>query len=261
MTLIRKANSVPSNTLTRFIPLPYLRGIYGLMLSTASPLGWIAIQYMAGRDPFSKEHFDTLLYSYMSIATAFVFTIMGYAIGKREVMITDLALSDDLTSLYNKRYFSSRLEQEFARSVRHHYPIAVIQIDIDFFKNINDTYGHQTGDEVLKVIAKIVKDNCRTNEIAARVGGEELSIIAFDCQEKEAFNLAERIRQKIAELDFTQFGIQTPVTASLGVAVADESTSKAVDIYQHADEALYIAKKSGRNKVCLFSETINDFEA
>ena len=260
MTLIRKANAPPSNKLTRFIPLPYLRGTYGLILSTASPLGWIVIQFMVGRDPFSKEYFDSLLYCYMSVATALVFALMGYAIGKRELMITDLALTDSLTSLYNKRYFSSRLEQEFARSIRHNYPIAIIQIDIDFFKKINDTYGHQAGDEVLKSIAIIVKDNCRANEIAARVGGEELSIIAFDCTEKEAFSLAERIRYKISLLDFTQLGISVPVTASFGVAVADKSTTKALDVYQHADEALYVAKKSGRNKVCLFSETVSNFE-
>jgi len=260
MTLIRKANAPPSNTLTRFIALPYLRGLYGLLLSIASPLGWILIQLLAGREPFSDEHYDPLLYWYMSIATAVVFSTLGYVIGKREVMITDLALTDGLTSLYNKRYFTNRLEQEFERHLRQQSPMAVIQIDIDFFKRINDTYGHHVGDEVLKKIALLIKENCRKNEIAARVGGEELSIIAYDCVEDEAFNLAERIRQKITELDFSHLGISAPITASFGIAIADETNLKAADIYQHADEALYLAKKTGRNKVCLYSETINHFE-
>lgn len=254
MTLIRKADSAPSNTLTRFIPLPYLRGLYGLILSIASPLGWIIIQLMVGRDPFSEEYFDTLLYLYMSLATAFVFSFMGFAIGKRELMITDLALTDGLTSLYNKRYFTNRLEQEFGRHLRNESPMAIIQIDIDFFKKINDSFGHQAGDEVLKKISLLIKDNCRKNEIAARVGGEELSIIAFDCEETEANLLAERIRKKIKELDFTSLGMALPISASFGVAMADNSTKTARELYQHADEALYVAKKTGRDKVCLFSK-------
>jgi diguanylate cyclase (GGDEF)-like protein len=254
MTLIRKANAAPSNKLTRFIPLPYLRGLYGLTLSAASPLGWIIIQFMTGREPFSEEHFDSLLYWYMSIASAVVFSILGYAIGKRELMITDLALTDGLTSLYNKRYFSSRLEQEFERHLRSHSPMAIIQMDIDFFKKINDNFGHQAGDEVLKKIALLIKENCRKNEIAARVGGEEVCIIAFDCEEIEANQLAERIRKKIKDMDFTSLGIASPITASFGVAYADSTTKSAQDLYQHADEALYIAKKTGRDKVCLYSK-------
>ena len=196
----------------------------------------------------------------MSIATAVVFSVLGFAIGRRELMITDLALTDGLTSLYNKRYYSNRLEQEFDRHLRNKSPMAVIQIDIDFFKKINDTYGHHTGDEVLKKIAYLIKENCRKNEIAARVGGEELSIIAYDCEEIEAYNLAERIRQKIKDLDFTSLGIATPITASLGIAIVDETQQTALEVYQHADEALYLAKKTGRNKVCLYSETVNSFE-
>ena len=84
--------------------------------------------------------------------------------------------------------------------------------------------------------------------------------IIADCDESEAYNLAERIRQKIQNLNFSQQDIGIPITASFGVAIADESTLTALDIYQHADEALYIAKKTGRNKVCLYSESINNFE-
>ena len=254
MTLIRKANAAPSNKLTKFIPLPYLRGLYGLLLSTASPLGWILIQFIVGRDPFSPQYFDVLLYTYMSFATAIVFSILGFAIGRRELMITDLALTDGLTSLYNKRYFTNRLDQEFERHIRNGSEMAIIQIDIDFFKNINDTYGHQTGDEVLKSIASLVQENCRRNEIAARVGGEELSIIAYDCEEKEAYTLAERIREKIKQLDFTKFGIHQAITASFGIAIVNGDSNTGLDVYQHADQALYLAKKTGRDKVCTYSE-------
>lgn len=254
MTLIRKANTAPSNKLTRFIPLPYLRGLYGLLLSVGSPLGWIIIQFLAGRDPFLATNIDILLYGYMTIASAIVFSILGFIIGKRELMITDLALTDGLTSLFNKRYFNNRLDQEFSRHLRHGFEMAIIQIDIDFFKNINDSYGHQVGDEVLKGIASLVQDNCRKNEIAARVGGEELSIIAYDCEEEDAYTLAERIREKIKQLDFTKFGIHTPITASFGIAIANGDSHSGLEVYQHADQALYMAKKTGRNKVCLYSK-------
>ena len=255
MTLIRAANAPPSNTLTRYISLPALRASYGFILSFASPLGWVLIQLLAGRDPFAKEHYDPLLYLYMSIATAVVFSSLGYLIGKRELMITGMALTDGLTGLYNKRYFSTRLEQEFERYARHKHPIAVIQIDLDFFKRINDTFGHQVGDEILVTVANLIQENCRKNEIAARVGGEELCVIAMDSNQADAVQLAERLRYKINHLNFRQQEVEIPVSASFGVASADGSTFSGQDIYLHADQALYQAKRTGRNKVCAYSES------
>jgi len=252
MTLIRAANAPPSNTLTRYISLPALRASYGFILSFASPLGWVVIQILAGRDPFAKEHNDPLLYLYMSIATAVVFSSLGYFIGKRELMITDMALTDGLTGLYNKRYFNTRLDQEFERYARHKHPMAVIQIDLDFFKKINDTFGHQVGDEILIKVASMMKESCRKNEIAARVGGEELCIIALDCDQPEALQLAERLRYKINNLHYCHQELEIPVSASLGVACADESTFSGRDVYLHADLALYEAKRTGRNKVCAY---------
>lgn len=252
MTLIRAANTPPSNTLTRYISLPALRASYGFILSFASPLGWVVIQILAGRDPFAKEHYDPLLYLYMSIATAAVFSSLGYFIGKRELMITDMALTDGLTGLYNKRYFNTRLDQEFERYTRHKHPMAVIQIDLDFFKKINDTFGHQVGDEILIKVASMMKESCRKNEIAARVGGEELCIIALDCDQSEALQLAERLRYKINNLHYCHQELEIPVTASLGVACADENTFSGRDVYLHADLALYEAKRTGRNKVCAY---------
>jgi diguanylate cyclase (GGDEF)-like protein len=252
MTLIRAANAPPSNTLTRYISLPALRATYGFMLSFASPLGWVVIQLLAGRDPFAKEHYDPLLYLYMGIATAVVFSSLGYFIGKRELMITDMALTDGLTGLYNKRYFSTRLDQEFERYLRHKHPLAIIQIDLDFFKKINDTFGHQVGDEILVKVARMLKENCRKNEIAARVGGEELCIIALDSDQNEVVQLAERLRYKINNLNYCYQEMEIPISASFGVASADASTHSGQDIYLHADQALYEAKRSGRNKVCLY---------
>ena len=121
MTMIHHSNAKISNRLTRFVSLPVLRAFYGLVLSLGAPLGWILVQFLAGRKPFSEQYFDPLLYLYMSLATGVVFSALGYAIGRREHMITDLALTDSLTALYNKRYYKNRLEQEFVKFQRKRY--------------------------------------------------------------------------------------------------------------------------------------------
>jgi len=250
MTLIRNADAMLSNKLTRFISLPLLRAMYGLLLALGAPLGWLFTQWLAGRNPFDPAQIDALLYAYMVLATSIVFSALGYAIGKREQMITDLALTDELTALYNKRYFKNRLEQEFKRHRRSASPFSVILIDLDFFKRINDQYGHPAGDEVLKNVSSTIMANCRTSEIAARVGGEEISIIACDCNLKAASLLAERIRAAIEQSTSSWQGEQIKITASFGVATASSSSKSAWEIYQDADKALYQAKQSGRNRIC-----------
>jgi len=252
MTLIRSSNAKISDKMTRYISLPFLRGLYGLLLSLGAPVGWVLVQKIAGRDPFSENHFDPLLLAYMSLATGIVFSALGYAIGRREHMITDLALTDGLTALYNKRFYKSRLEQEFEHHQRYDTPMSIIQIDLDFFKRINDEYGHQAGDEVLKKVSSLILANCRKNETAARVGGEEISIIGYDCTIENATNLAERIRQTIENVTCQWQNQDIKLTASFGIAAADKTTKTAWQIYQRADEALYRAKKTGRNKVCVY---------
>jgi diguanylate cyclase (GGDEF)-like protein len=251
--MIRNSNAKISDRVTKYVSLPALRGFYGLLLSLGAPIGWILVQKAAGREPFSAELFDPLLYAYMSIATGVVFSGLGYVIGRREHMITDLALTDGLTGLYNKRYFKSRLVQEFERHQRYQTPMAVIQIDLDFFKLVNDRYGHQAGDEVLKKVSSLILASCRKNETAARVGGEEISIIAYDCIQESAISLAERIRVAVEEMTCQWQNQEIKLTASLGIALADSTTQTAWQIYQHADEALYQAKQSGRNKVCVYN--------
>lgn len=252
MTMIRSSNAKISNRLTRFVSLPVLRALYGLALSLGAPAGWVLVQKLAGRDPFSDEHFDLLLYVYMSLATGIVFSLLGYFIGRREHMITDLALTDSLTALYNKRYYKNRLEQEFQQHLRTGASMAIIQIDLDFFKQVNDRFGHQAADEVLKKVATLILANCRKNDTAARVGGEEMSIIVCGESKDEAHILAERIRATIESTDCFWQGQRISLTASFGIAFATAKTETAWQIYQNADLALYQAKKQGRNQVCLY---------
>jgi len=252
MTLIRRSNAKAFNKITHFVPLPLLRASYGAVLATGSPLGWILLQWLDGRNPFSPDRVDPLLYVYLTLTTMVVFACLGYAIGQREQAITELAFKDSLTALYNMRYFKNRLEQEFERHLRHGAPLAIIQIDLDFFKDVNDTWGHQAGDAVLKSVSSVIMSNCRKSEIAARVGGEEMCIIACDCSDDAAMHLAERLRVAIKNSSSNWQGHAIKITASFGVAIADSNTVTAWQVYQHADDAMYQAKQTGRNKVCRY---------
>jgi len=253
MPLIRSSSAKISNRMTRFVSLPILRAIYGFILALGAPLGWLLIQWFAGRDPFSPEHFDYLLYVYMTITTAVVFTGLGCAIGRREQLITGLALTDSLTALYNKRYYKNRLEQEFERFRRQGISMSVVQIDLDHFKKINDNWGHQAGDEVLRNLGALLLANCRKNEVAARVGGEEMSVIVCDSSEDQAYQLAERLRKEIENARITWDGEMLKITASFGVACSNNSDGNAWEVYRNADQALYRAKEEGRNRTCVYT--------
>jgi len=252
MTLIRNANEKISNRMTRYIPLPMLRASYGFLLALGAPLGWMLVQWLADRDPFSADNLDYLLYAYMTLATAVVFTGLGCAIGRREQLITGMALTDSLTALYNKRYYKSRLEQEFERFRRQGVLMSIIQIDLDHFKKINDSWGHQAGDEVLRVLGALLLANCRKNEVAARVGGEELSVIVCDSDGEQAYQLAERLRKQIESAEIPWQGQRINVTASFGVACSSQGDDNAWAVYQNADQALYRAKKEGRNQTSVY---------
>jgi diguanylate cyclase (GGDEF)-like protein len=168
----------------------------------------------------------------------------------------ELAMVDGLTGLFVRRYFDARIEEEIERSRRYGTPFSVIMLDVDDFKKLNDTYGHLVGDRVLRAIANVVKEQMRGVDTAARYGGEEISVILPRTEMVGAYNLAERIREAIAELRITTDD-EPPralaVTASLGISAFPESKAlDGVDLVRRADKALYRAKKTGKNRVELF---------
>ncbi len=172
-----------------------------------------------------------------------------------------LGLIDTLTGVNNRRFFDQRLLEEAARSKRTLASLSCLFIDIDHFKEINDTYGHQTGDEVLKYIARIIRDQVRTIDIVARYGGEEFTVLLLDSETDMATEIAERIRLKIAHKPFETSDLdQVNLTASLGISTLrpeqciepfDNATRQFIE---NADKALYKAKNSGRNRVISFKE-------
>ena len=164
----------------------------------------------------------------------------------------DAALRDALTRAFNKKYFVDRLDTEIAYARRHRQPVSLVMFDVDFFKRVNDTYGHLAGDFVLQRLARIAQGTVRTEDVFARYGGEEFGVI---CRGVGLFNagiLAERIRTMVGAHAFDWEGTRLPITISVGVAAYPEVDAKnPAELIAAADEALYEAKRTGRNRVLL----------
>lgn len=155
---------------------------------------------------------------------------------------------DNLTQLYNKKYFIDALSKEFSFSRRNSLPLSLIMIDIDFFKSINDTHGHIAGDLVLKALGQSLIRNLRMENIAARYGGEEFSVILRNATGPQALLVAERLRTQIAQEQIVFKEKPIPVTVSIGIATFDGKNFETIEDFIHtADANLYEAKETGRN--------------
>ncbi len=163
------------------------------------------------------------------------------------------ALRDDLTKAFNKKYFTDRVESEFAYAARQRSPLALVTFDLDHFKEVNDTHGHPAGDHMLADMANIVQAVVRVEDVFARVGGEEFSIICRGADLVQGHVIAERVRQIVSDHRFEFESKQIPITISVGVAAAqDPRIMDAPGLIAAADHALYEAKRTGRNRVCLW---------
>lgn len=161
------------------------------------------------------------------------------------------AVTDIKTKLYNHAFFMTRLEEEFLRVKRYKGELGMVMIDVDHFKVFNDTYGHLAGDQVLVELAKVIRSQIRTEDIAARFGGEEFSLLLLQCGPEMAYQIADRIRAAVENHRAEYQGQELKITISLGVACACHAqmpTDLNRLIFQ-ADKALYQSKKNGRNRV------------
>lgn len=169
-------------------------------------------------------------------------------------MLEELSRKDGLTDLYNRRYFQERIADEFSRARRYDFPLSFIIFDIDHFKDINDQYGHQAGDEVLKTVAKILVQHVRDVDVPARYGGEEFTLILPHTSLNNAIIVAERLRQRVLETPVNFQGQTINMTISLGVSgIPDNNPSSFHELIRFADEALYRAKQTGRNRTVSYS--------
>jgi len=162
-----------------------------------------------------------------------------------------MASVDELTRLHNRRYLGNYLKREFDRSRESGKALSLVVLDVDHFKNVNDTHGHAVGDEVLMELARRIKELTRSSDLPARYGGEEFVVVMPETNPDVAQNVAERLRMGIADEPFVlpRSGLSLEITISIGVANLTEGIQDPDDLFQRADEALYKAKNSGRNRV------------
>lgn len=161
--------------------------------------------------------------------------------------IVETSTKDGLTSLYLRNIFDIYLNKSIENAKRQNTNLSLLMIDIDDFKNVNDTFGHQKGDEVLSKIGYIINESVRETDFACRYGGEELTVIMPNTSSSNAFIIAERIRETIEKENFTEFF----VTVSIGISEIDKNINTSIQIIKYADNALYEAKHTGKNKVCI----------
>ena len=159
-----------------------------------------------------------------------------------------LSITDGLTDLYTHRYFQETMDREISRSIRYKKPLSLLLVDIDHFKKVNDTYGHQAGDYVLQGLAKIMRKMFRQSDYSCRYGGEEFTVILTDTDLESACLGGERLRKELEKHVFRFGESDIPVTISIGASAFKEGMSKQ-KIIEDADQALYRAKRDGRNRV------------
>ncbi len=172
-----------------------------------------------------------------------------------EEKLQKLAVTDPLTQIYNRRYFFDIAEREFERSIRSAHPLAIIIFDIDHFKNVNDTYGHMVGDQVLQSLTKLCLKSLRSYDVMARYGGEEFIIMLPETNVHQALQAGERLRTKIAGAPIATKAGPAEITISLGIASIQGSNDLTLDkLIDRADQALLMVKQRGRNQVRVWGE-------
>lgn len=201
---------------------------------------------------YTRQEIDYSSFKYFDIMISELLAIfkMKYQYTEKEFM----SVLDGLTGLYNRRQFEIGLEQEYNRTKRHPSDFSLAILDIDFFKKVNDNYGHQYGDYVLKTVADLMKQSFRKTDLLYRYGGEELVMIMPETNIEGALIPVQRLRRMVEEYNFDYNGVKAKVTVSIGLTMNYSNLNSSASILKSADEALYKAKEEGRNRVILYEQ-------
>lgn len=242
------------------LPKRRLYPILGFLLALGAPAGLLLFQGIAEGGALSwdwvREELQSraLTYGYVGISTALLFLGLGYIIGSNEDLLQRISLTDPLTGLANRRLLDKRLREELARADRYNHPLALVLLDLDGLKNVNDRRGHEAGDNAIRAVARTLQKTCRSTDLAARLGGDEFAVLAPNITELEARTLAERIRRSLGmEASWVAVNLP-PLTLSIGIADSRSIPELHPDrLYSAADRALYRAKTEGKDRVVLAS--------
>jgi diguanylate cyclase (GGDEF)-like protein len=200
-------------------------------------LGVLILGYKGNKEPYLQSDID-LLEALASQA----------AIAIENARLYEEAITDGLTGLYHHKYFKARLREEIERSKRYKHPLGLLMIDIDYFKNINDKYGHLVGDRILKELGGLLRKSIRFGDIIARYGGEEFALALPETDKKDALKVGERLRRKVEDMTF-ESNIKLTISVGVGCFDGEYMEFEDRDLINQADDALYRAKQRGRNRV------------
>ena len=199
-----------------------------------------------------------LMYYYLGGTALFNFGFMVMLTQRLVVQLRHVSQRDALTGLFNRRAVDIEVQRQWERFQRHHRSFAVLLVDIDHFKRINDTRGHAAGDEVLAQVAALLESHARSTDAVGRIGGEEFLVLLPDVDAAEALRSAERLRVLVEERELRARGEPLTVTVSVGIALARPGDPRAEAMIARADEALYRAKAEGRNRVVAAPDPVPD---
>ncbi|GAB6169476.1 diguanylate cyclase [Clostridium carnis] len=236
---------------------------HGIAIACLSSIIILFIDLVCAPSMGINKYFESdLILSGIFILTAWPLGFYVKIEGDHIKKLESLANEDGLTEVYNHRYFHDALKEKIMISDKTGKPVSMIFIDIDYFKHYNDLYGHQKGDEVLKVIGKLLKDNFKKSDVVARYGGEEFSVILPNTEEKEAVEIADYIRLKIENTKF--YGEENQpngkITVSMGISVYPSKSKSDVELIKSADDALYRAKFFNKNRVETYTSILDEMK-
>jgi diguanylate cyclase (GGDEF)-like protein len=224
----------------------------GAVLAQGAPLGLLALRCALARawptPPWVAHELsrDLMTYAYLALSTTVVFTLLGRALGGQADRLEGTSTTDALSGLANRRRFDDRLRDDLALADRHGTTVALLLVDVDGLKRINDEGGHAAGDLALRAVASALRLSSRRSDLAARTGGDEFAVIAPLTTAEQAMDLACRIRATLATLP----PHLRPTTVSIGIADTGESGAQPLALYALADRALYAAKAAGGDRAC-----------